>query len=229
MIFSIDHIVFAATPGQRDDLMTSLRQGGLASVDMSLDFPEDGAASEMLGFRGGGGLEFVVETDPALSPAVWFAEVPRVIGVGFASDDFDHDTGWDGDPGAWVMDEHVPLPGGQVLNIHAAGPHQHHSDFYVFVMDRRNGKLEFPELTDGPRLARITLAGADAPRWRERLARWLRLPASGGGLAVGDVELAFTQGPSPAVRATLSFTGANDSTVLPLSSGVIELTGNPPS
>jgi hypothetical protein len=224
VIFSIDHIVFAATPGQRDDLMGSLRRCGLAPVGLSLDFPEDGAASEMLGFRGGGGLEFVVQTDPARSPSAWFTQLPRVIGIGFASDDFDHDTIWDGDPGAWVIDESVPLPDGRVLNIHAAGPHRHHSDFYVFVMDRKDGNLEFPELTDGPWLTKITLAGADAPWWRERLGRWLGLPASsGGGLLARHTELAFTAGPSSAVRATLSFAGADDTMVLPLGAGAIEL------
>ncbi|HEY7145499.1 MAG TPA: hypothetical protein VH637_14745 [Streptosporangiaceae bacterium] len=228
MIFSIDHIVFAATPGQRDELMPALRQAGLADVGLSLDFPEDGVASQMLGYRGGGGLEFVTETDPRHSPAVWFAQVPRVIGVGFASDDFDQDTRWDGDPGAWVMDENVPLPDGKVLNIHAAGPHKHKSDFYVFVMDRRDGRLEFPALAGGPRLARITLAGPDAGWWHDRLARWLRLPASpGGGLAAGATELAFTDGPGPAVRATLSFAAAGDTTVLPLAAGAIELTREP--
>jgi hypothetical protein len=231
VIFSIDHIVFAAPPGQRDDLMQSLRQCGLAPVGLSIDFPEDGVASQMLGFRGGGGLEFVVQTDPSRSPELWFAQVPRVIGIGFASDEFVPDTNWDGDPGAWVMDENVKLPDGRTLNIHAAGPHQHKSDFYVFVMDRQDGQLEFPELTDGPRLTRITLAGADAPWWRERLSRWLRLPAStsGEGLLAGQTELVFAPGPSAAVRATLSFTAASETAVLPLAAGAIELAGGPAS
>lgn len=229
MIFSIDHIVFAAAAGHRDDLMASLRQGGLASVGLAIDFPEDGVASQMLGYRGGGGLEFVVETDPARSPELWFTQVPRVIGLGFASDDFGPDTSWEGDPGAWTMDEHPTLPDGRTLDIHAAGPHKHKSDFYVFVMDRPDGKLEFPELTSGPRLTRITLAGGEAPWWRERLGRWLRLPvsASGDGLQAGDTELVFTDGPGAAVRATLSFSDASGTTVLPLGAGAIELAGSP--
>ena len=146
-----------------------------------------------------------------------------------ASDDFGPDTSWDGDPGSWVMDEHVPLPDGRTLNIHAAGPHRHKSDFYVFVMDREDGNLEFPELTSGPRLTTITLAGGEAPWWRERLGRWLRLPpsASGGGLMAGGTELVFTPGPAAAVRATLAFSDAARSVVLPLGAGAIELAGSP--
>ena len=231
MIFSIDHIVFSATPDQRDGLLRALRGGGLADVGLSLDFPADGVASQMLGYRGGGGLEFVVQLAPSLAPAPWFTQVPRVIGLGFAGDDFDHDTNWDGDPGAWVMDEDVSLPDGRDLHIHAAGPHLHHSDFYVFVMDRPARTLEFPELTDGPRLTRITLAGAQAPWWHERLSRWLRLPpsADGDGLMAGDTELIFAAGPSATVRATLSFADAAEAAVLPLVAGAIELAPGPAS
>ncbi len=47
-----------------------------------------------------------------------------------------------GDPGAWTMPEQQGFPD-------AAGPHEHQSDFYVFVMNRKDGVLQFPELT-GP-------------------------------------------------------------------------------
>jgi hypothetical protein len=218
LIFSIDHIVFAATPAQRDELMSALRQAGFPAVDFRLDFPEDGCASESVGFRGGSSLEFVFETGPPGGPANWFAEVPRVIGLGFSSDDFDRDTAWDPDPGAWTMDAQQGFP-------NSAGPHEHLSDFYVFVMNRKDRVLQFPELTGGPRLARITLAGAAADHWHERLARWLRLSPIGGGLAVGDVELAFTGGPSPNVRATLTFETAGSPAVIPLASGEIRLSG----
>lgn len=221
MIFAIDHIVFCATPAQRDTLIAALRHGGFAPLDFHLDFPEDGSASDSVGFRGGGSLEFVYQTGGATGgPGPWFAETPRVMGLGFSSDDFAADTGWDGDPGHWTMDEQQGFP-------NSAGPHEHKSDFYVFVMNRSGGVLQFPELTSGPRLARITLAGQAAPQWKDRLARWLKLPERGDGLAVGDTELVFTDGPHPNVRATLTFTSDGDREVIGLSSGAIELAGKP--
>jgi hypothetical protein len=220
VIFAIDHIVFCATPEQRASLITALHGGGFAALpsDFHLDFPEDGAASDSVGFRGGASLEFVYQTDAASGPGPWFAETPRVMGLGFSSDDFAADTDWDGDPGHWTMPEQQGFP-------NSAGPHEHKSDFYVFVMNRSDGALQFPELTTGPRLARITLAGQAAPQWRERLARWLKLPGDGDVLSVGDVELAFTDGPNPNVRATLTFETDGDPEVVGLSSGAIELAG----
>jgi len=218
LIFSIDHIVFAATPAQRDELMGALRRAGFPPVDFHLDFPDIGSASDSVGFRGGSSLEFVFETGPPGGPATWFAEVPRVIGLGFSSDDFERDTAWDPDPGAWTMDAQQGFP-------NSAGPHKHESDFYVFVMNRKDRVLQFPELTEGPRLAKITLAGAAAEHWHERLGRWLGLPPSGSGLAVGDTELAFAEGPNPNVRATLTFDNTSGPAVIPLAAGEIRLTG----
>jgi hypothetical protein len=40
--FAIDHIVFAATEQQRDELITVLRDFGFAAVDFHLNFPDDG-------------------------------------------------------------------------------------------------------------------------------------------------------------------------------------------
>jgi hypothetical protein len=220
LIFSIDHIVFAATRRQRDELITTLHDCGFPPVDFPLSFPEIGSASDSVGFRGGSSLEFVYETGKPGGPALWFAEVPRVIGLGFSSDSFDVDTAWDGDPGAWTMPEQQGFP-------NSAGPHEHHSDFYVFVMNRKDRVLQFPELTYGPRLAVITLAGGAADQWHDRLARWLRLPASGSGLAVGNTQIAFEDGPSPSVRAALTFEVAGNPAKIPLAAGELRLVQQP--
>jgi hypothetical protein len=148
--FAIDHIVFAATEQQRDELITVLRDFGFAAVDFHLNFPDDGVASDSVGFRGGSFLEFVYRTAPHGGPAIWFAERPRVIGLGFSASDFAADTDWNSEPGAWAMPEQQGFP-------NSAGPHEHHSDFYIFVMNRKDGVLQFPELTAGPKLAEITL------------------------------------------------------------------------
>ncbi len=232
MIFAIDHIVFAATPRQREELIATLRQCGFPPVDFHLDFPDIGGASDSVGMRGGSSLEFVYSTSgsgPAgnsAGPDTWFGEVPRVMGLGFASDSFDADTAWDGDPGAWTMPAQQGFP-------NSAGPHEHHSDFYVFVMNRKDGVLQFPGLAEGsaaaaaPRLSRITLTGSDAGLWHERLARWLRLPAAGNGLAAGGTELVFAGGPGPSVRATLTFEATGSAAVLPLAAGELRLVREP--
>jgi hypothetical protein len=218
VIFSIDHVVFSATRKQRTGLLAALHSSGFAALpdDFHLEFPEDGCASDSTGYRGGASLEFVYPGDQADGPGPWFAEVPRVIGLGFSSDSFEADTAWDGDPGAWTMPEQQGFP-------NSAGPHEHFSDFYVFVMNRKDGLLQFPELTSGPRLTAITLAGGGASVWRDRLSRWLALPASGDGLAVGDVRIGFTDGPHPGVRATLTFEVSGGPAVIPLGSGELRL------
>ena len=216
VIFAIDHIVFAVTERQRGELVTALRDCGFATVDFHLDFPDEGVASDSVGFRGGSSLAFVYETAPRGGPAVWFAEVPRVIGLGFSASDFAADTDWDGDASAWAMAEQQGFP-------NSAGPHEHLSDFYVFVMNRKDGILQFPELTAGPRLAQITLSGAAAALWRERLKRWLKLQACQGGLMVGDVRVTFEDGPSRNVHASLTFEANAKPAVILLAAGEIRL------
>jgi hypothetical protein len=222
VIFSVDHVVFAATRQQASDLITTLHGYGFAPLDFHLDFPEDHLASDSVGLQSGISLEFVYETAEHKGPAAWFDQVPRVIGIGFASDDFASDTAWDGDPGAWTMPEQQGFP-------NAAGPHEHQSDFYVFVMHRQDGILQFPELTDGPRLAQITLTGAGAPSWRDRLQRWLGMKADAGCLAVGDARIRFADGPAASVRASLTLQAdagqraGQNPVVIPLAAGEIRL------
>ena len=224
MIFSIDHIVFAASASERDELTTTLTRCGFSPERFTLEFPEIGAASESLSYAGGGFVEFVVEHDAALSPGLWFAETPRVIGLGFSSDRFDADTGGWSQPQAWSMNEDHVLPDGTVLTIHAAGPHLHRSEFYVFVMDRDRGRLEFPGTAATPRLREIRIEGADAPRWRSDLAAWLALAGGERTLQVGEVLLSFAEGPRPGVRAGLVFSApVEQSTTLPLAAGSITL------
>jgi Glyoxalase-like domain len=207
MIFALDHIVFAVSQADQQQLLARLPQAGFRPEPFRLEFPEIGAASESLSFPSGAFVEFVVELDATLSPRVWFHDVPRAIGLGFASNDFEADTWWRDEPGAWVMDEEHLLPDGRLLRIHAAGPHQHQSDFYVFVMDRADGKLEFPEHRSGPlQLRSITLTGADAPAWHERLGRWLNVPSPREDtLQVGEMQLRFQAAQRPSVRATPTF------------------------
>jgi hypothetical protein len=220
VIFSVDHVVFATTRQQANDLIATLRGCGCPPVDFHLDFAEDHLASDSIGLQGGMSLEFVYETAEGAGPTAWFDEVPRVIGVGFSSDNFAADTAWDGDRGAWTMPEQQGFP-------NAAGPHEHQSDFYVFVMNRKDGVPQFPELTGGPWLAQITLAGADSASWRERLRRWLRLSAEGSGLAVGDTHISFAGGEAASIRASLTLQGGQSPAVIPLATGEIRIIDAP--
>ena len=216
MIFSVDHVVFAATREQASHLITTLHGCGLAPVDFHLDFPDDHLASDSVGLQGGILLEFVYETAEHEGPAAWFDQVPRVIGIGFSSDDFAVDTAWDSEPGAWTMAAEQGMP-------NAAGPHEHQSDFYVFVMNRKDGVLQFPEVTDGPRLTQIAMEGAESATWRERLQRWLGLEADGDGLLAGGTRIAFADGPPAGVRASLTLQASQGPAVIPLATGEIRL------
>jgi hypothetical protein len=223
VIFSIDHVVFSATQEQAGDLISTLHRYGFPQVDFHLDFADDHLASDSVGVHAGMLLEVVYETRDHAGPAAWFDQAPRVIGLGFASDDFATDTAWDGDLGAWRMPAQQGMPP-------AAGPHEHQSDFYVFVMDRQDGVLQFPELTHGshPQVAQITLAGAESATWRERLQRWLGLEASDGdNLSVGNTQLKFADGPAATVRASLTLQGCRNPAVIALADGEIRLIDTP--
>jgi hypothetical protein len=205
VIFSIDHLVFVASGEQRNSIGPQLELAGFTPEQFHLEFPEIGAASDSLSFRGGGFVEFVVETDSHRSPTVWFGDIPRLMGLGFASDAFDDDTDWSSKPGGWVMDEDHVLPDGSRLNIHAAGPHQHLSDFYIFVMDRPDGALEFPTNDFGPRLLELTFTGSDAHVWRSNFQQWLNLEPDEQSLRVGEVHLHFISAAFPSVRVSPTF------------------------
>jgi hypothetical protein len=223
MIFAIDHIVLAATRDQRASIAGRLGDVGFVAESFTLDFPESGVASDSWSFRSGAFVELVSERDREREPARWFDRAPRVIGLGFASDAFESDASWSDDPGAWTMDEAHVLPDGSRLRIRAAGPHEHESDVYVFVMDRPDGGVEFAPRPQAPHLTRVRLAGADAPAWQERLARWLALPVADGMLRVGRAQLAFVDGSTPGVRASLAFASATAPLEIALADGHIRI------
>ncbi len=222
MIFSIDHIVIAVSRRQHEQLRQRLALAGFAAERFHLEFPEIGAASDSLSYRGGGFVECVVELDPERSPRVWFDNVPRIIGLGFSSDAFERDTPWREEEG-WEMDEDHALPDGSVLNIRAAGPHEHLADFYVFVMDRPDRELQFLDRPEGPKLKRLTFVGVDAERWEKNLSHWLELHHDGVGLRVGDVELRFVPGVRPRVQVSATFEVASGSGVVALAKSALEL------
>jgi hypothetical protein len=214
MFFGVDHLVFC---GSRDDhrrLAARLEPAGFAPVPGRLRFDEIGAHSESLAYRGGGFVEVVypVAADP---PAPWFAaEVPRLIGIGVSTDAFEQDTaGW-----LWTMDERQVLDDGSTLRIHAAGPHEHLSELYLFAMDRPDRVLDHPQLGGTAELVELTFAGGEHAAWRDRLARWL-----GSAERIGDVELRFVPGAHPSVRVDATFRVAAEPGRVPLAAGSIEL------
>jgi hypothetical protein len=221
LIFAIDHVVFAAALDDRERIAGWIEGQGFRRRSFSLSFPGSGVSSESWSYGSGGFLEFVVENDRGAGNAEWFSVAPRVIGLGFASDDFESDTRWDGEDGSWRMNEDHVLPGGSVLTIEAAGPHLHASPFYVFVMKRPDGRLEFEPDPGAPRLTRIRLAGADADRWHENLARWLALPVDGTEIGVGDTLLEFVRTDDPRIAASLFFASRGGNATHALAAGSI--------
>lgn len=225
MIFQIDHIVFAATAEDRERAASWLESHGFRARPFSLDFPASGASSESWSFGSGGFLEFVVENEPGTGHREWFSSASRVIGLGFASDAFEADTQWQSEADAWQMNEDHELPAGSVLTIEAAGPHLHASPFYVFVMNRRTGNLEF-EPDDGPRLTSIRLTGADAEVWRENLERWLSLPATTAGITVGETVMEFVKTADEGICASLIFASDGQHETYTLGAGSIVVGAN---
>src|SRR4029453_9346712 len=149
------------------------------------------------------------------APRVWFdGAVPRVMGIGVSSDDFDRDTaGWE-----WTMDEEQALDDGSTLRIHAADPHEHRSSLYRFAMDRAERVLDHPGLGGTARLVELRFEGRDPLRWRTRIERWL-----GRTDAVGDVELRFVPGGSAGVAVTPVFAVKGGAGWVELAAGSIEL------
>ena len=223
MIFAIDHFVLAAAPTQGPGILARLREAGFVSNDFVLSFDDVAAQSESLSYDGGGMVEVLHSRDEQKASPTWFAEVPRIIGMGFASNDFRSDTAWgdDTEEGHWTMDEELPLPDGSPLHIVAAGPHRHVSEFYVFVMDRPAGKLQFPDVPAAPKLVSVTISGSDAGLWRDRLRRWLHR-SDDPVLRVGDVDLRFEQSQQRGVRATPTFAVPTGAGRIPLDGSSIE-------
>jgi hypothetical protein len=229
MIFAIDHFVLSASGEQAPVLLAQLLEVGFVANNFVLSFEDHNVESEILSYDGGGMVEVLHSGDARSSAPNWFAEVPRVIGIGFASDDFVVDTDWgeDQEEGHWTMEEELILPDGSPLQIVAAGPHRHVSEFYVFVMDRPARKLQFSDVPSAPHLTKVVIRGREAVAWRERLRRWLGQP-EGTGLQIGDVELHFQDSDQPGVRASPVFAVPTGPGHIALDGSSIELTAIDP-
>ena len=215
MIFGVDHLVFC---GRRDDLgrlRERLSPAGFVPVPGRLRFDVIGAHSESLAYRGGGFVEVVYEVRPGEAPRAWFdGAMPRLTGIGVSSDAFERDTdGW-----LWTMDEEQVLDDGSTLRIHAAGPHEHLSELYVFAMDRPDRVLDHPGLGGTAELAALTFAGRRAAEWRDRLHGWL-----GRADAIGGVGLRFVDADAPGVEVSPTFLVGSAAGSLALGAGSIEL------
>ena len=216
MIFGVDHLVFCGTRDDLERLRSRLAPAGFVPVPGRLRFDEIGAHSESLAYRGGGFVEVVYEVLAGAAPRPWFGrQLPRLMGIGVSSDDFERDTaGW-----LWTMDEEQVLDDGTTLRIHAAGPHDHVSEFYLFAMDRPDRTLDHPHLGGTAHLASLTFAGRDASLWQHRLRDWL-----GHADAVGEAEVRFAETETPGVAVTPTFRVPDADGVVPLALGAIELT-----
>ena len=224
MIFGVDHVVFASTAADRRGIGDRLESAGARAESFTLDFPEDGVSSDSWSLASGAYLEFVVERPGRSGPSRWFDAPTRVIGVGFSSDDFAADVAWPGEEGRWRLDEEVVLPDGSHHRIVAAGPHEHASPFYVFVMDRPGRRLDFPPNEAAPRLIGIDLRGAEAVEFGTRVAGWLGQPLVAGAFRAGDCEVRLLDRPEPGVRAALRLAG-DVAADIPLAVGGIEIRG----
>jgi hypothetical protein len=249
MASQIDHIIVAVTAAQHEELSARLRAAGFVHGDAGKH--PGGTANENVAFAGGAFLELLYEQSPgsavrAGSPRIWFADTPRVQGIGFSTPDYRRDiAAWGSPPGSW--DEYFPkvLADGETSQCRAAGPLRR-DEFYLFFMDRP--APSFGSLGATARLTGITLRGADYLLWRSRLRTWFglaeadgasgaagadgaaRADAGPGGLACGDVRFSFEPGEHPAIRLSLAFeVPPGHAATIPISGGVIELTDAGPA
>jgi hypothetical protein len=215
VIFGIDHLVLAGTPADHAALCERLTPAGFVPVPGRLRFDEIGAHSESLAYAEGAFVEVVYEVRVGAAPRVWFdAPLPRLMGIGVSSDDFDRDTaGWE-----WTMDEEQTLHDGSTLRIHAAGPHPHMSSLYLFAMDRPDRVLDHRGLGGTARLVELRFEGRDHLHWRTRTKRWL-----GRADAVGDVALRFVPGSLAGIAVTPVFAVPGGAGWAELAAGAIEL------
>jgi hypothetical protein len=170
VIFGIDHLVFCGRQADLTSLRRRLTAAGFAAVPGRLRFDEIGAHSESVAYSSGGFVEVVYEVEHGKAPRSWFdGPVPRLIGLGVSSDEFERDTaGWH-----WTMDEEQTLDDGSTLRIHAAGPHDHLSELYVFAMDRPDRELDHSGLGATSELVALTFSGRGSDEWRRLLRGWL--------------------------------------------------------
>jgi hypothetical protein len=215
MFFDIDHLVFCGTRDDHRLLGERLLPAGFVPVPGKLRFDDIGAHSESFAYAGGGFAEVVYEVNDGRAPHAWFgAPTPRLMGIGVATDGFEEDTaGW-----LWTMDEEQLLDDGSTLRIHAAGPHEHLSELYLFAMDRPDRTLDHPHLGGTAELAELRFAGAEHERWRGRFERWL-----GRADSIGDVTLRFEPGPHRGVCVSPTFRVPAAAGSVPLAAGAIEL------
>jgi hypothetical protein len=215
VFFGIDHLVLAGNRSDHASLGERLAPCGFVPVPGRLRFDEIGAHSESLAYAQGAFVEVVHEVAEGQAPRVWFdGPVPRVMGIGVCSDDFDRDTtGWE-----WTMHEEQLLDDGSTLRIHAAGPHEHQSSLYLFAMDRPDRVLDHPGLGGTARLVELRFEGREHLRWRTRIERWL-----GRADAVGDVALRFVPAGFAGVTVTPVFAVTGGAGWVELAAGAIEL------
>jgi hypothetical protein len=134
VITEIDHIILAVARAEQPRRSARLQQAGFVHGDAGRH--PSGTANENLAFAGGGFIELLYEQSTGSGPPVWFAETPRVQGIGFSTTDYDGDTAqWTGLPGAWNRLFHKDLEDGGESVSRAAGPLPM-DEFYTFIMDR---------------------------------------------------------------------------------------------
>jgi hypothetical protein len=219
VITEIDHIIVAIDRDEQSRVTTTLFENGFAHGDAGRH--PSGTANENIAFAPGAFLELLYEQETGSGPAVWFAETPRIQGIGFATTEYEEGVSrFRNVPGSWDRDFPKVLTSGESVSVRAAGPLPL-EEFYPFLMDR-------PAPTFGDRgatakLREVTFAGQEHAAWRERMLAWFALPERDGALAVGDVLLTFEEGPHPAIRLSLAFDVDGPGGTIPLAGGAIVL------
>jgi hypothetical protein len=221
MIVGVDHVILALAADDQPRFSERLRRAGLVHADAGRHVGQ-GTANENLALAGGPYVELLFPDPPPAPPRGWYDEAPHILGVCFRSTDVAADAAvWEGADGAWTQRLEKTLDDGTDVVFSLAGPHERERSFFVFLLER--SAPAFAALGASARLASLGLAGADAPRWRDDLHRWLGLETRGGSVEVGGVELRFDDDGGAGLTVELELAVAAGEGELPLRRGRIVL------
>jgi hypothetical protein len=220
VLTGIDHLILATPGDEVGSLAERLYEAGFCRGDGGSHVGGATANSNVY-FAKGAFIELLFEQAVGSGPAEWFTHVPRIQGVGFMSTDLRRDAeAWGDSPEAWDREFSRIRNDGVKTTSHAAGPARM-GEFYVFAMDRAEGRYG-DDAT--PELVRLEFRGRDADLWETRLHRWLRLEPSGDGrFVLNDLEFIFQAGDEPAVNVFPTFRVRHGDGLIPLANAVLTL------
>jgi hypothetical protein len=220
MVTRIDHLISVVDRDELDRFSARLCEAGFAHGDAGRHLGL-GTANVNLAFAGGAFLELCYEESPGSSGLTWWQHAPRVFGIVMNSSDYDADAqAWTGQDGAWEQHMDKELEDGTRVHLHASGPFPRNG-FDPILIDRP--QPPFVDRSAEARLLHLTLRGASAEAWEERLRRYFGLEGDSGELQIGDTPIRIESNVEGPIELSATFAVPRGKGVIPLKHGQLEL------